>query len=106
MCAAASVLGARRRGEVVGGMYNARVPVSWVKPGPFFLEARRRVPPPPIIPPTLLDWLAARYPAAKRQTLRRMVQAGRVTVNGAAARNAKQAVGGGDVVVVSDAPPP
>ena len=86
-------------------MYNARVPVSWVKPGPFFLEARRRVPPPLPIPPTLLDWLAAKYPAAKRQTLRRMVQAGRVTINGGAARSAKQVVGGDDVVVVTDETP-
>ena len=60
------------------------------------------MPPPPPIPPTLLDWLAAKYPAAKRQTLRRMVQAGRVTINGGAARNAKQLVGGGDIVVVTD----
>ena len=69
---------------------------------PFLFEARRRVPPPPTTPPTLLDWLAAKYPAAKRQTLRRMAQAGRVTINGRAARNAKQVVGGGDVVVVAD----
>jgi 23S rRNA pseudouridine1911/1915/1917 synthase len=37
---------------------------------------------PPPTPDTLLGWLAARYPAAKRQTLRRMLQDRRVTLNG------------------------
>ena len=53
---------------------------------------------------TLLDWLATRYPTAKRETLRRMVAAGRVTVNGARARAAKSAVGPNDRVEVSDRP--
>lgn len=52
----------------------------------------------------LLDWLAARYPTAKRATLRRMVSDGRVTVNGAVARNVKVEVGPSDCVEASDQP--
>ncbi len=37
------------------------------------------------MPLTLLDRLIEKYPTAKRQTLKRMVQAGRVRVNGRAA---------------------
>jgi 23S rRNA pseudouridine1911/1915/1917 synthase len=78
-----------------------------VKPGPFFV-AIEPVPqsPPPAQP--LLDHLAVRYPTAKRQTLRRMLQAGRVTINGRVARDAKAAVSGDDRVTVADhsAPPP
>jgi len=38
------------------------------------------------MPQTLLDWLAARFPKAKKQTLKRMVEAGRVRVNGRVVR--------------------
>ena len=51
---------------------------------------------------TLLAWLAARYPTAKRQTLRRMLQAGRVRINGRLVWNAKQPVEAGDDVTVAD----
>ena len=62
----------------------------------------------PTPPPTttLLDWLAARYPAAKRQTLRRMLQAGRVTLNGRRVVRASQPLGAEDKVVVTDEPDP
>jgi 23S rRNA pseudouridine1911/1915/1917 synthase len=56
----------------------------------------------PDSPKTLLDRLAGQFPAAKRQTLRRMIEAGRVTVNGTPAKRAAQTVGAGDEVVVSD----
>ena len=49
---------------------------------------------------TLLHWLAARYPASKRQTLRRMLQAGRVTINGRPARKANQPLAPDDRVEV------
>jgi 23S rRNA pseudouridine1911/1915/1917 synthase len=55
---------------------------------------------------TLLEWLSARYPAAKRQTLRRMIQAGRVRVNGRRARAASDPIAPQDAVVVSDQAPP
>jgi 23S rRNA pseudouridine1911/1915/1917 synthase len=55
------------------------------------------------IPDTLLDWLLEKYPVAKRQTLKRMVQAGRVTVNGRPAATLKHPLGADDKVVV-DAP--
>src|SRR5207244_6933956 len=68
-------------------MYSDKAPVSWVRPGTFCVR-HATVPPPPPQPPTLLllDWLSRRYPKSKRQTLRRMVEAGRVTVNGTVAR--------------------
>ena len=53
---------------------------------------------------TLLDWLLRRYPTAKRETLRRMIAAGRVTVNGAKPRTLKVEVGAADRVEVSDRP--
>ena len=55
--------------------------------------------------PSLLAWLVARYPAAKRQTLRRKLQSGRVSVNGLVVRNAKSPLGQTDDVRVSDVPP-
>jgi 23S rRNA pseudouridine1911/1915/1917 synthase len=72
--------------------------------GAFFVfESLPRVPPPsPFTPVTLLDHLAAQLPTAKRQTLRRMVQDGRVTINGRRARSAKDTVGEKDKVVVAD----
>lgn len=49
---------------------------------------------------TLLDWLLEKYPAAKRQTLKRMVQAGRVTVNGRQVATLKHPLADADRVVV------
>jgi len=49
---------------------------------------------------TLLEWLVQKYPTAKKQTLRGMVQDGRVTINGKRARSVKEAVGEADKVVV------
>jgi 23S rRNA pseudouridine1911/1915/1917 synthase len=54
---------------------------------------------------TLLDWLARRYPTAKRETLRRMVRDGRVTVNGRAPRGVKVEIAAADRVEVSDRRP-
>jgi RluA family pseudouridine synthase len=55
-------------------------------------------------PKTLLDWLTAAYPQSKRTTLRRMLEAGRVTVNGRRAISAKTALKPDDVVKVVDVP--
>src|SRR5690349_16949840 len=45
----------------------------------------------PIPAPTLLgEWLAKKYPLAKKTTLRRMLEAGRVRVNGRKAISFKQ----------------
>ena len=52
------------------------------------------------MPRTLLDWLITHYPTAKRQTLKRMVQAGRVTVNGKPATTLKHPLGETDQVAV------
>ena len=52
---------------------------------------------------TLLDWLIARYPTAKRTTLRKMVDSGRVTIDGRRARTMKQIVQEKDNVQVIDA---
>lgn len=51
---------------------------------------------------TLFEWLIGRYPSASRQTLRRMVADGRVSINGLAARSLKIPVGEGDRVVVAE----
>ena len=51
---------------------------------------------------TLLDRLAARYPAAKRHTLRKMLKDGRVTVNGRRVVSASQAVAPDDTVAVAE----
>jgi 23S rRNA pseudouridine1911/1915/1917 synthase len=53
---------------------------------------------------TVMDWLVRRYPAAKRQTLRRMVQAGRVSINGAPVSRINQAIAPGDLVEARDQP--
>ncbi|HEX4123674.1 MAG TPA: RluA family pseudouridine synthase [Tepidisphaeraceae bacterium] len=55
-------------------------------------------------PATIMEWLLRRYPTAKRQTLRRMVQAGRVLVNDRPVRRVDQPIGPGDVVVSRDQP--
>ena len=54
------------------------------------------------MPQTLLDWLMTRYSTAKRETLRRMLSAGRVRVNGARPRSLKVELGPGDRVEVSE----
>ena len=54
---------------------------------------------------TLLDWLAAHYPTARRTTLRRMVQSGRVMINGQRARAASIIITDQDRVAVADQAP-
>jgi 23S rRNA pseudouridine1911/1915/1917 synthase len=53
---------------------------------------------------TLLDRLPQIYPTAKRTTLRRMVEHGRVSINGRLAHNVKQPVQTDDHVLVKDQP--
>ena len=53
---------------------------------------------------TLLDWLIERYPTAKRQTFRRMLQARRVTINGQPAHSLKAALNESDIVAVGNMP--
>jgi RluA family pseudouridine synthase len=60
--------------------------------------------PPVPDPQTLLDWLTVAYPQSTRSTLRRMLEAGRVTVNGKRAANAKVPIKETDVVQVADRP--
>jgi 23S rRNA pseudouridine1911/1915/1917 synthase len=54
---------------------------------------------------TLLDWLIARYPTAKRQTFKEMFSSGRLTINGQRPRSLKATVGEKDRVAVSDRAP-
>jgi 23S rRNA pseudouridine1911/1915/1917 synthase len=54
----------------------------------------------------LLDWLIEKYPTAKRTTLRRMVDGGRVLINGKPARRVKDPVAADDKVQVIDRPSP
>jgi 23S rRNA pseudouridine1911/1915/1917 synthase len=49
---------------------------------------------------TLLDWLIIRFPTAKRQTLKRMLLAGRLRVNGRRALQLKQPLKDEDLVEV------
>ena len=51
---------------------------------------------------TLLEWLAREYPTAKRTTLRRMLSAGRVRVDGRVVKNAKQQLDKAAQITVSD----
>ena len=53
---------------------------------------------------TLFDHLSRKYPIAKRQTLRRMVQDGRVSINGQPARSLKTPVTDTDKVHVDERP--
>lgn len=79
----------------------------WVMPGPF-LSFRRRVRMIAAVSDetqTLLDWLAARYPQSKRTTLRQMLQAGRVSVNGKPVVNARTPVTPADQITVANRPP-
>lgn len=50
----------------------------------------------------LLDWLIKEFPAAKRTNLRRMIEDGRILINGMPARRAKDPVGAQDRVEVLD----
>jgi 23S rRNA pseudouridine1911/1915/1917 synthase len=50
----------------------------------------------------LLDWLIKRYPTAKRQTLKRMVEEGRVRVKGVVAKKLKMEMGETDAVRVDE----
>jgi 23S rRNA pseudouridine1911/1915/1917 synthase len=56
------------------------------------------------MPRILLDWLIEKYPTAKKQTLKRMVQAKRVTVNGRPAIALKQPLTDADKVAVDERP--
>jgi 23S rRNA pseudouridine1911/1915/1917 synthase len=56
------------------------------------------------MPQTLLDWLAAHFSKAKKQTLKRMVEAGRVRVNGKPARKLAQPLEATDGVTVDERP--
>lgn len=54
---------------------------------------------------TLLDWLSRKYPLAKRQTLKRMIEARRVRINGKPAARLKQPLGPEDKIDVIDRVP-
>ena len=53
---------------------------------------------------TLLEYLSGKFPKAKKQTLRRMVQERRVKIEGAAAVNVKQIVRPDQRVIIEDRP--
>ncbi len=55
-----------------------------------------------LAPMDLLERLAKKFPAAKKTTLRRMIEAGRVLINGLPARRAKDPVADDDKVKVLD----
>ncbi|HZK81389.1 MAG TPA: RluA family pseudouridine synthase [Humisphaera sp.] len=55
---------------------------------------------------TILDWLVENYPTAKRQTLKRMVQANRVAVNERPVKTLKQEICDGDKIAVDARPAP
>ena len=55
---------------------------------------------------TVLEFLLGKYPTAKRQTLKRMVEAGRVRINGKRAATLKQVFGPDEKIVVIDRAPP
>ncbi|HEX4792602.1 MAG TPA: RluA family pseudouridine synthase [Humisphaera sp.] len=54
--------------------------------------------------PTLIDFLARRFPASTRTTLRQMLKSGRVRVNGSRALDAKRTIEPRDNVQVIDRP--
>jgi 23S rRNA pseudouridine1911/1915/1917 synthase len=56
------------------------------------------------MPQTVLDWLIARYPTAKRQTLRRMVEQRRVILNGEPVTTVKHSIDDGDELRVDERP--
>jgi len=51
---------------------------------------------------TVLDWLARKYPLAKRQTLKRMVEGRRVRVNGRTVKKLSEALRSEDTVEVDE----
>src|SRR4051794_14962617 len=57
------------------------------------------------MPRTLLDCLVERFPAAKKQTLKRMAAGGRVLVNDRVVRRLDVSVGESDRLTVLDRPP-
>jgi 23S rRNA pseudouridine1911/1915/1917 synthase len=71
----------------------------------LFLPGSPTVPPAPHTGPTILAWLIDHYPTAKRQTLRRMLEAGRVRVNEDVVRRASHPVGPDDRVCIADREP-
>jgi 23S rRNA pseudouridine1911/1915/1917 synthase len=58
------------------------------------------------MPELLQDWLRREFPQAKQTTLRRMLQAGRVRVNGVVVRRLKDAVSPEDKIEVGETPKP
>lgn len=72
------------------------------RPGLSFCATRRNIPAMPDA--TLLDWMLREFPAAKRQTLKRMVEAGRVRINGKPAVRLKQPLAPTDKIEVIDRP--
>lgn len=56
------------------------------------------------MPATLLDWLTRNYPTAKRQTLKRMVQAGRVSIGDRVAKRLNEPIDAADQIAVADRP--
>jgi 23S rRNA pseudouridine1911/1915/1917 synthase len=56
------------------------------------------------MPQLLIDYLVKRYPTAKRQTLKRMVEEGRVTVNDTPARKLKHPLEDADRVRIDERP--
>jgi len=54
---------------------------------------------------TVLDWLVRKYPLAKKQTLKRMVEGQRVRVNGKPAKKLSEALSSGDAVEVDESRP-
>ena len=55
-------------------------------------------------PMTVLHWLEQRYPTAKRQNLKRMVEARRVTINGRPAQRLKDEIPDAATVEVNETP--
>jgi RluA family pseudouridine synthase len=53
------------------------------------------------VPKTILEWLTAHYPTAKKQTLKRMIESRRVRINGTLARSLKQPIDDQDKIEVS-----
>jgi 23S rRNA pseudouridine1911/1915/1917 synthase len=53
-------------------------------------------------PRSLLDWLIARYPTAKRQTFKEMLSSGRIRINGQRPRTLRASIEETDTVEVSD----
>src|SRR5215471_1693092 len=54
---------------------------------------------------TVLDWLVRKYPLAKKQTLKRMVEGRRVRVNGRLVKKLSDSLATGDAVEVDESRP-